>query len=125
MSRSYPHLIDLFKAIVVDDTFDSDYTIEDATMLIEDAKCRGYAVPDKLTPQLYIQLYNSFKKPRTPEYIMSICKDRVVNCICDGVDTIEVAADYLKDMKLSGYAVPSMLTPELFVKLYKELEEED
>lgn len=121
MNTTDRNIINLFKEIVVDDTFDSDYTVEDAAMLIEDAKHRGFDIPDRLTPKMYIQLYNSFKVHRTPEYLMDICKERAEDCLCD-INTIEGARQYLKDLKLSGYTVPAMLTPELFLQLYNESE---
>ena len=113
------NIIELFEDIVVDDSYDSDYTIEEAAMLIDDAKSRGFAIPKKLTPELYLKMYNSHKKIRSKEYLMEICMDHVENCITDIIG-IDGAREYLLDMKLNGYSVPAMLTPELFLKLYNE-----
>ena len=116
------NILEIFEDIVVDDSYDSDYTLEDAAMLIADAKARGWDVPDKLTPELYLKLYHTHKKPRSKEYLMEICKDHAEGCLMDGIDTVEDAQRYLTDLKLNGYSVPAMLTPELFLQLYKEYE---
>ena len=113
------NIIELFEEIVVDDSYDSDYTIEEAAMLIDDAKARGFSVPDKLTPELYIKMYNSNKRVKTQDEIMDICSDQVENCITDIIG-LEGAREYLLNMKLNGYSVPAMLTPELFLKMYNE-----
>lgn len=119
------NIINLFEEIVVDDSYDSDYTLEEAAMLIDDAKARGWSIPDKLTPELYLKMYNSHKKIRSHEYLMEICKDRAEGCLMDGIDTVDDAKRYLTDIKMNGYSVPAMLTPELFLKMYKEYNDEE
>lgn len=118
------NIIELFEDIVVDDSYDSDYTLEEAAMLIADAKARGWSIPDKLTPELYLKMYNSHKKVKTQDELMAICIDQVENCITDIIG-IEGAREYLLNMKLNGYTVPAMLTPELFLKMYKEYNNEE
>ena len=39
----------------------ADLTIEDATRLIEEGKRQGYVVPDDLTPELFLDIYNDMK----------------------------------------------------------------
>lgn len=115
---------ELFDEIVVDPSYDSDYTLEDAELLIKDAKARGFGIPDKLTPELYIKMYNSHKTIRSQEYIMDICEERAVNCLTD-FGSIDDVKNYLTDLKLAGYTVPAMLTPELFMELYNKANEEE
>ena len=113
----------IFEDIVVDDSFLSDYTIEEARQLIENAVSRGFKVPKELTPEVYIKMYTARKPAVDDDYIDQICHDCAYDCMCDGIETIEDAEAYLLDIKLEGYTVPSKLTPELFLKLYKEAEE--
>lgn len=114
----------MFEKIVIDSSFLSDYTIEEAELLIKDAMARGFRVPKELTPELYIEMYNARKPAVDDEYIGQICRDRAYDCMCDGIETVEDARNYLLDIKLEGYTVPAQLTPELFLKLYKESEGE-
>ena len=39
----------------------ADLTIEDAVRLIEEGKRQGYKVPDDLTPELFLDIYNDMK----------------------------------------------------------------
>ena len=111
---------EIFEEIIVDDTFISDYSIEDASMLIEDAKSRGFDIPKELTPDLYIKMYNARKPSVSKDYLMQVCIDCAENCLMDGIESVEDASRYLTDLKLNGYSVPKMLTPALFIELYNK-----